>query len=37
VNLGDTLTVELFSEEDLVDVTGISKGKGCQGDLREKF
>ena len=26
VNLGDTLTVELFSEEDWVDVTGISKG-----------
>ena len=27
VNLGDTLTVDLFSEEDWVDVTGISKGK----------
>lgn len=28
VNLGDTLTVDMFSEEDWVDVTGISKGKG---------
>ena len=34
VNLGDTLTVELFSEEDWVDVTGISKGKGFQGVVK---
>ena len=27
VNLGDTLTVDLFTEEDWVDVTGISKGR----------
>ena len=33
-NLGDTLTVELFSEEDWVDVTGISKGKGFQGVVK---
>ena len=34
VNLGDTLTVEMFSEEDWVDVTGISKGKGFQGVVK---
>ena len=34
VALGDTLTVELFSEEDWVDVTGISKGKGFQGVVK---
>ena len=34
VNLGDTLTVDLFSEEDWVDVTGISKGKGFQGAIK---
>ena len=34
VNLGDTLTVELFSEEDWVDVTGISKGRGFQGVVK---
>ena len=34
VNLGDTLTVDLFSEEDWVDVTGISKGKGFQGVVK---
>lgn len=34
VNLGDTLTVDLFSEEDWVDVTGISKGKGYQGVVK---
>ena len=34
VNLGDTLTVDIFSEEDWVDVTGISKGKGFQGVVK---
>ena len=34
VALGDTLTVDLFSEEDWVDVTGISKGKGFQGVVK---
>jgi large subunit ribosomal protein L3 len=34
VNLGDTLTVEMFTEEDWVDVTGISKGKGFQGVVK---
>ena len=31
---GDTLTVDLFTEEDWVDVTGISKGKGFQGVVK---
>ena len=34
VNLGDTLTVDIFSEEDWVDVTGISKGRGFQGVVK---
>ena len=34
VNLGDVLTVDLFSEEDWVDVTGISKGRGFQGVVK---
>ncbi len=34
VTLGETLTVEMFSEEDWVDVTGISKGKGFQGVVK---
>ena len=34
VNLGDALTVEMFSEEDWVDVTGISKGRGFQGVVK---
>ena len=34
VNLGDTLTVDMFTEEDWVDVTGISKGKGFQGVVK---
>ena len=38
VNLGDTLTVELFSEEDWVDVTGISKGKrSAQPSAQTRF
>ena len=30
-NLGDVITVELFSDNDFVDVVGTSKGKGFQG------
>ncbi len=32
--LGDTLTVELFVENDWVDVIGTSKGKGTQGVVK---
>jgi len=32
--LGDTITVEHFSEGEFVDVTGTSKGKGFQGVVR---
>ena len=31
LNLGDTVTVELFEGADFVDVVGTSKGKGFQG------
>ena len=31
---GDTITAELFSENDFVDVVGISKGKGYQGVVK---
>ncbi len=34
VQLGDVITVDIFSEEDWVDVTGISKGKGFQGVVK---
>jgi large subunit ribosomal protein L3 len=33
-NLGDTITVDLFTEEDFVDVVGTSKGKGFQGVVK---
>lgn len=33
-NLGDVLTVDLFSEGDFVDVIGTSKGKGFQGVVK---
>jgi len=33
-NLGDVLTVDLFSEGDFVDVVGTSKGKGFQGVVK---
>ena len=33
-NAGDVITVELFSEGELVDVSGISKGKGFQGVVK---
>lgn len=32
--VGDTLTVEMFKEGELVDVTGVSKGLGFQGVVR---
>ena len=32
--LGDTITVDYFTEGEFVDVTGISKGKGFQGVVR---
>ncbi len=34
VNLGDQITVDIFTEEDWVDVTGISKGRGFQGVVK---
>ena len=33
-NLGDVINVDLFTEGDWVDVTGISKGKGFQGVVK---
>jgi len=33
-NLGDTITVDLFSENDFVDIKGVSKGKGYQGVVK---
>jgi len=33
-NLGDTVTVEIFSEGDFVDVQGVTKGKGFQGVVK---
>ena len=33
-SLGDTVTVEIFSEGDFVDVVGTSKGKGFQGVVK---
>ncbi|MCL3778841.1 50S ribosomal protein L3 [Prolixibacteraceae bacterium JC049] len=34
MNLGDTVAVDLFEENDWVDVTGLSKGKGFQGVVK---
>lgn len=34
VSVGDQITVELFEEGELVDVTGVSKGKGFQGAIK---
>ncbi|MDE6066609.1 MAG: 50S ribosomal protein L3 [Duncaniella sp.] len=34
IKLGDTLTVDLFSENDFVDIQGTSKGKGYQGVVK---
>ncbi len=33
-NLGDAVTVDIFSEDIFVDVTGTSKGKGFQGVVK---
>jgi large subunit ribosomal protein L3 len=33
-NLGDVITVDIFHENDYVDVIGISKGKGFQGVVK---
>jgi len=33
-SLGDTITVEIFTEGDYVDVAGTSKGKGFQGVVK---
>jgi large subunit ribosomal protein L3 len=33
-NLGDVISVDLFTEEDYVDVIGTSKGKGYQGVVK---
>ena len=34
LTLGDVITVDIFEENDWVDVTGISKGKGFQGVVK---
>ena len=34
LNLGDTITVEHFSEGDFVDISGTSKGRGFQGVVK---
>ena len=34
LNLGDAVTVELFGENDFVDVVGTSKGRGFQGVVK---
>ena len=34
LNLGDTITVELFNGANFVDVVGTSKGKGFQGVVK---
>ena len=34
LNVGDTITVEVFAEGDRVDVTGTSKGKGFSGVVK---
>ena len=34
LNLGDVITVDIFEENDWVDFTGISKGKGFQGVVK---
>ena len=34
LNLGDTVTAEVFQQGDIVNVTGTSKGKGFQGVMK---
>jgi len=33
-NVGDVITLEMFNEGDIIDVSGISKGKGFQGVMK---
>jgi large subunit ribosomal protein L3 len=33
-NVGDVITLDMFAEGDLVDVSGVSKGKGFQGVMK---
>ena len=33
-NVGDVITLELFSEGEIVDVSSVSKGKGFQGVMK---
>ena len=35
LNLGDTVTVEMFNDANFVDVVGTSKGKGFQGVVKD--
>ena len=35
LNLGDTITVEMFNDANFVDVVGTSKGKGFQGVVKD--
>ena len=37
LNLGDTITVELFNDAAYVDVVGTSKGKGFQGEYGNRI
>ena len=32
--LGDTISVDMFSDNDFVDIVGVSKGKGYQGVVK---
>jgi large subunit ribosomal protein L3 len=34
MNVGDTVKVDIFSEKEIVDIAGITKGKGFQGVVR---
>jgi len=34
MNIGDVITADVFAEGDLVDVTGVSKGKGYAGAVK---
>jgi large subunit ribosomal protein L3 len=33
-NVGDVITLDMFAEGDIVDVSGVSKGKGFQGVMK---
>lgn len=37
LNLGDTITVEMFNDANFVDVVGTSKGKGFQGVVKKTW